>query len=398
MPNENLAAMVAARNAAQAPAAPVPSVTPVPMAAPAMPNAYANPMAAPQYQQPQAPAQAQVQSAPVAGEVMSFDGFNPNEISDEPIAENFFFLPRVANSGVYELVIHKVAIGERSVQGEVRTYLDIQARATHIDDPQHSGRISFKVDLPVRGMQRPYDRYFYEFVYFTKSYTSGPNGQMIPQLATAVEKLPYTRNDGTDTETVVPAMAGAKMYAAFARRTGNSVNSFFMNIQGFFDYETRRSLAEITKNGPASALERAHIALRSEGYVLEVRQPRGGSMQSMPPMQGAPMVQGQGFNQYQHFVAPQYGQPTQYQGYQYPQAAQMQQVQQAPSQYSYQPRPQAPVNNYGGLPGYTAPNAAQPANVAAPTSVNPLSVQRQAQTPVAAPVTGQTPDDDDIAF
>ena len=76
----------------------------------------------------------------------------------------------------------------------------------------------------------------------------------------------------------------------------------------------------------------------------------------------------------------------------------MQQVQQASSQYGYQPRPQAPVNNYGGLPGYTAPNAAQPANVAAPTSVNPLSVQRQAQTPVAAPVAGQNPDDDDIAF
>ena len=260
MPNENLAAMVAARNAAQAPA---------------MPNAYANPMAAPQYQQPQAPAQAQVQSAPVAGEVMSFDGFNPNEISDEPIAENFFSLPRVTNSGVYELVIHKVAIGERSVQGEIRAYLDVQARATHIDDPQHSGRIFFKVDLPVRGMQRFYDRYFYELVYFTKSYTSGPNGQMIPQLATAVEKLPYTRNDGTDTETVVPAMAGAKMYAAFTRR--NSANSFFMNIQGFFDYETRRSLAEITKNSSASALERAHIALRSEGYGLEARRSRGGS-------------------------------------------------------------------------------------------------------------------------
>ena len=270
MSNETLATMVAA----QAPAVPV---SPVPMAAPAMPNAYANPMAAPQYQQSRAPAQAQVQSAPVAGEVMSFDGFNPNEISDEPIAENFFSLPRVTNSGVYELVIHKVAIGERSVQGEIRAYLDVQARATHIDDPQHSGRIFFKVDLPVRGMQRFYDRYFYELVYFTKSYTSGPNGQMIPQLATAVEKLPYTRNDGTDTETVVPAMAGVKMYAAFARRTGNSANNFFMNIQGFFDHETRRSLAEITKNGPASAFERAHTALRSEGYELEVRQPRGGS-------------------------------------------------------------------------------------------------------------------------
>ena len=390
MPNENLAAMVAARNAAQAPAAPV---APVPMAAPAMPNAYANPMVAPQYQQPQAQAQGQVQSAPVAGEVMSFDGFNPNEISDEPIAENFFSLPRVANSGVYELVIHKVAIGERTVQNETRTYLDIQARASHIDDPQHSGRISFKVDLPVRGMQRPYDRYFYEFVYFTKSYTSGPNGQMIPQLATAVEKLPYTRNDGTDTETVVPAMAGAKMYAAFARRTGNSVNSFFMNIQGFFDCETRRSLAEITKNGPASALERAHIALRYGGYELEVRQPRGGSMQSMQPAQGV-MVQGQGFNQYQRSAAPQYGQPMQYQGYQYPQTAQ---VQQAPSQFNYQAQAPAPVNNYGGLPGYTTPNAVQPTNVAAPTMVNPLSVQRQAQTPVAAPTAGQSPDDD-IAF
>lgn len=317
MPNENLVAMVAARNAAQAPAAPVP------MAAPVMPNAYANPMTTPQYQQPQAPAQAQVQSAPIAGEVMSFDGFNPNEISDEPITENFFSLPRVTNSGIYELVIHKVAIGERNVQGEVRTHLDVQARATHIDDPQHSGRIFFKVDLPVRGMQRPYDRYFYEFVYFTKSYISGPNGQMIPQLATAVEKLPYTRNDGTDTETVVPAMAGVKMYAAFARRTGNSANNFFMNIQGFFDYETRRSLAEITKNGPASAFERAHTALRSEGYKLEVRQPRSGS-------------QGRGFNQYQ--------------GYQYSQVAQMQQA----------------SSQYGGLPGYTTPNTAQPANVTAP--------------------------------
>lgn len=390
MPNENLAAMVAARNAAQASAA---TVAPVPMAAPAMPNAYANPIAAPQYQQPQVQAQVQAQPAPVAGEVMSFDGFNPNEISDEPIAENFFSLPRVANSGVYELVIHKVAIGERIVQNETRTYLDIQARATHIDDPQHSGRISFKVDLPVRGMQRPYDRYFYEFVYFTKSYTSGPNGQMIPQLATVVETLPFTRNDGSTTETVVPAMAEAKMYAAFARRTGNSVNSFFMNIQGFFDYETRRSLAEITKNGPASALERAHIALRYEGYELEMRQSRGGSIQAMQPVQGA-MVQGQGFNQYQRSAAPQYGQPMQYQGYQYPQTAQ---VQQAPSQFNYQAQAPAPVNNYGGLPGYTAPNAAQPANVAAPTMVNPLSVQRQAQTPVAAPTAGQSPDDD-IAF
>lgn len=289
--------------------------------------------------------------------LMNFDSFDP-AAAVAPEGIPYRDLPRVTNSGLYDLALHKVTLSTRMIKGTPRECLEVQAVATLQTNQQHTGRVSFKVDLPERGSPRSFDHFFYELAYFTNSFHREETGRIVPYLETEEVSLPYTRFDGSTSETVVKSMAGATLSAALARRNSTSGTGFFMNVLSFFSPDGFTMQEIETHSATPEIITRYRNTLRSEGYELDRGNSASGSQMSQDLSQALQQRASAG--------ASSPATPA-YQGY-----AGAKAQQQGPMQ-----RPE-----YNTLPGFVQP--AQPAQIpqvqAAP---NPMQVQRQPVQPVA---------------
>lgn len=260
--------------------APVAPMAPFGSVAPQAPVAPVVPMA-----QPQAIDTATPVPAMSPDGSMQFAAIDLSTIGDGPVLGNWSSLARVTNSGMYKIEIYKAVLASRLVRENTiqgiketsRLCVEVRAYATLLADKSHTGRIAFKVDLPVTGMPRNYDRFFYELAYFTGSYTTNAQGRFQPSLETKVVPLPYVRYDGATEEREIPKMEGAKLHACFARRENKNGSNFFMNIQGFFGLDLR-SLNEVQQNIPnAIAYKQFASMYKSEGHALDYGDQSGNS-------------------------------------------------------------------------------------------------------------------------
>lgn len=328
----------------------------------------------------------------------SFDACDPS-IFNEVSVDNYRNLPRVTNSGLYELILHKVTLGTRFIKGEPRECLEVSAIATLQGKSDHSGRVSFKVDIPERGSVRGYDRFFYEFTYFTGSFQRSSDGRVLPFFDIEEVELVFPRYDGSTVEHLVKGMEGKTLLAGLARRNSASGTGFFMNVQEFFG-SNGQSYQEAESNLPPKTIERVRSMLRPEGYELDF-----GTQRDNPSSANAQNVQ-QAINQRSPAAGPNTN-PTpaapaalqqrapQPQMPPRPYAAPQGYPQSAPSGIAQNRGPVAASGNaYQGFPGYTAQGAANPQtnqpqrvapmqgrDVSAAMAPNPM------QMPPSAPVT-----------